>query len=116
MALCASPACLAIWLAAAGVAVAVNATGVNAPALADNPFAPALVPSVQLPTVAMPPAVVTGEAPVRLPPPEVTVKVTVTPATGFPNWSLTITDGAVATAVFTAAGRSEERRVGKEGR
>src|SRR5512134_240291 len=46
---------------------------------------------------------VAGDAGLMLPPPPVTVNVTETPATGLSNWSRTITDGAVVTAVFTVA-------------
>jgi hypothetical protein len=55
-------------------------------------------PSVQLPTVAIPLALVVAVPPVTLPPPPVTVKVTVTPLIGLFNASFTITLGAVATA------------------
>jgi len=41
-------------------------------------LAPAVVPSVQLPTVAMPEALVVAEAPVMEPPPEATANVTTT--------------------------------------
>ena len=60
-------------------------------------------PSVQLPTVAIPPADVVGVAVVTLPFPPPMVKVTVTPGTGLLNWSRTSTLGAVATAAPTAA-------------
>ena len=66
-------------------------------------LAPAVVPSVQLPTVAMPEALVVAEAPVTEPPPAVAAKVTVTPGQTLLRESLTITLGAVATAVPTVA-------------
>jgi hypothetical protein len=62
-------------------------------------LAPALAPSFQLPTVAMPPAFVVGVRPVVEPPPLATAKVTLTPETGLLLTSVTRTLGAVATAV-----------------
>ena len=64
---------------------------------------PAVVPRVQLPTVAMPEVLVVAEPPVREPPPVAISKVTLTLATGLPNWSFTMTLGAVETAVPTVA-------------
>ena len=58
---------------------------------------PALAPSVQLPTVAMPCAFVVCVAPVTEPPPVPTANVTRTPATGTLFASFTITLGGVAT-------------------
>ena len=58
---------------------------------------PALAPSVQLPTVAMPCAFVVCVAPVTEPPPVPTANVTMTPATGTLFASFTITLGGVAT-------------------
>src|SRR2546422_49110 len=95
---------------AAAVAVKVTGLPFNPGAVAVNVFAPAAVPSVQLPTVAMPPALVVRLAPVMLPPPDATATVTLpfpgatpnvtpTPGTGFPAASLTLTDGAMGTAV-----------------
>ena len=52
--------------------------------LAVRVLAPTVVPSVQLPTVAMPEASVVAGEPVTEPPPEATVKVTLTPGTGLP--------------------------------
>ncbi len=66
-------------------------------------LAPAVVPRVQLPTVAMPEALVVAEAPVTEPPPAVAAKVTVTPGQTLLCESLTITLGAVATAEPTVA-------------
>jgi len=51
-------------------------------AVALRVFGPAALPSVQLPTAAIPAASVLGVAPVRLPPPDATANVTGTPATG----------------------------------
>ena len=66
-------------------------------------FVPAVVPSVQLPTVAIPEAFVVCVPPVRLPPPVATAKVTETTGTGLLFASRTITDGGVATAVPAVA-------------
>jgi hypothetical protein len=61
-------------------------------------FEPAVVPSVQPPTVATPALFVVCVPPVTEPPPLATAKVTVTPLTGFPFASFTVTAGAVLTA------------------
>ena len=61
------------------------------------------MPSVQLPTVAMPLALVVVERPVALPPPLATAKVTFTPVIELPPASFTITLGAVVTAVPAVA-------------
>lgn len=91
---------LLIVISAAGPAipVAVKVTGVSAPADADSVFAPAVVPSVHDPIVAMPLALVVAEAPVTLPFPVATANVTVVPAIGLLFESVTFTDGAVVTA------------------
>src|SRR4051794_11581462 len=68
---------------------------------AEQPAPPA--PNVQLPTVAMPLPLVTAESVVPLPPPPVTLKVTVTPDTTFPNESVAFTLGAVLTCAPDAA-------------
>src|SRR5258708_3894252 len=73
---------------------------VSEPEGAVSVFAPAVVPSGQLPTVATPPAFVVVLRPVAEPPPEATANVTEVPATGLPYVSVTLTDGAV-TFVFT---------------
>src|SRR5712692_5122434 len=86
--------------------VAVKDTGlpVRPPAVAVNVFVPAVGPSVQDVTAAMPLAlVVTAVVGLTVPPPPVTAKVTATPATGLPLASFTITDGGTATAVPTVA-------------
>ena len=88
---------------AAPVAVKVTGEPVSPGLVAVRVLAPAVVPSVQLPTVAMPEALVVAAAPVREPPPEATAKVTATPGTGAPRASVTSTLGGVVTAVPTAA-------------
>src|SRR5207248_2276066 len=67
--------------------------------VAVNVFEPAVVLSVQLPTVATPLALVVWLPPVIVPFPGGTANVTPTPATGFPFASFTTTDGGVPTAV-----------------
>src|SRR5436309_6857536 len=88
-------------LGAPAVPLAVNVIGLpfTPGAVAVSVFSPAPVPSVQLPTVAMPPASVVWLAPVMLPLPGVTAKVTATPGTGLPLASFTSTEGAICTAV-----------------
>src|SRR5207237_486853 len=88
-------------LGAPAVPVAVKVIGLpfTPGAVAVSVFWPAAVPSVQVPTVAMPPASVVWLAPVMLPFPAVTAKVTATPGTGLPLASFTITEGAICTAV-----------------
>ncbi len=66
-------------------------------------FAPAVAPSIHLPTVATPEALVTAVAPVREPPPAVIANVTLAPATGWFHASVTRTLGATATAVPAVA-------------
>src|SRR5437879_5880836 len=92
-------------LGAPAVPVAVNVIGLpfTPGAVAVSVFWPATVPSVQLPTAAMPLALVVWLAPVMLPLPGPTANVTETPCTGLPFASFTITAGAVATALFTVA-------------
>jgi hypothetical protein len=94
------------WLAfgAPAVPVAVKVTGLPPSPLevAVNVFVPAVVPSVHDVTAAMPlPLVVTGVVGLTVLPPDATANVTATPATGLLNWSRTITEGGVATAVPT---------------
>src|SRR2546423_13593800 len=72
-------------------------------AVAVSVFAPAVWPSFQLATVATPLPLVVALVPVAEPPPEATAKVMATPETGFPYWSLTRTDGAVARLWSTTA-------------
>src|SRR5207302_3235315 len=90
-------------LGAPAVPVAVNVIGLpfTPGAVAVRVFWPAAVPSVQLPTAAMPLALVVWLAPVMLPLPKPTANVTDTPGTGLPSASFTITAGGVATAVYT---------------
>ena len=91
----------ATWVAGPAVPRAVNVTGepVSDPLVAARVFMPAVVPSIQLPAVAIPsPPVVTDE-PVTEPPPDITAKVTGTPLTGLLYASSTNTLGNVYTAV-----------------
>ena len=71
--------------------------------VAVNVLDPAVGPKVQLPTVAIPLALVVVESPVPDPPPVATANVTLTPETGLLLASFTITLGAVETAVPTVA-------------
>src|SRR5439155_7587115 len=99
------PALTAIDVAAPAMAVAVNVTGLpfTPVDVAVRVLVPAALPSVQLPTLAIPLAFVVWAAPVMPPCPDAIAKVTAAPPTGLPNWSFTITAGGVATAVFTVA-------------
>jgi hypothetical protein len=92
-------------LGASAVPVARNRTGLplRPVDVASNVSGPATVPRIQLPTTAIPLALVVWLAPVTLPLCADEAKVTATPATGFPFASFTITDGAGLTAVFTVA-------------
>ncbi len=105
VALWALPPLITICVAAPTRPVAVKVTGLPARPVevAVSVLAPAVWPSVQLPAVAMPLLPVVAAPPVTLPPPLATAKVTLTLWTGLLNWSRTITDGAVVTAVFTVA-------------
>lgn len=69
--------------AAPDEAVAVKVTGVSDPTVAVIVLGPAVGPSVQLPTVALPEAFVVTPASVTDPPPAVTANVTITPAIAF---------------------------------
>jgi hypothetical protein len=96
----------AICIAVPAVPVAVKFTElpVSPAAVAVSVFGPAVPPSVHDVTAAIPLAlVVTAVAGFTVPPPEVTANVTLAPGTGLLNWSRTITDGFVGTAVFTVA-------------
>jgi len=75
-----------IWVAVPAVPVALKVRGepVRLPLVAVRVLEPAVVPRVQLPTVAMPEALVVAEPPVSEPPPEPIAKVTPTPATTLP--------------------------------
>src|SRR6185503_11097222 len=81
--------------------VAVNVAGVTPETVAVRVFVPDVVPRVQLPTVARPEASVVCDAPVMLPPPDVTAKVTGTPLSGLATASVTRTRGAVGTETPT---------------
>src|SRR5439155_7946909 len=100
------PPLSAIELAAPVVPVAVKVTGlpVSVPEVAVSVFGPAVVPSVHEVTAAIPLApVVTGVVGVTEPPPDATANVTLTPPTGLPCASRTITEGATGTAVPAVA-------------
>ena len=94
------PVFRAICVAAPTVPVAVNVTGEpdSVPLVAVIVLEPTVVPSVQLPTAAMPLAFVVADKSVPEPPPVATANVTETPETAFPFTSLTMTLGAVPTA------------------
>ena len=94
------PPFTATCVAAPTVPVAVNVTGEPArlPLVAVNVLDPTVVPSVQLPTAAMPLVFVVTDALVTEPPPDVTANVTETPETGLPFASVICTLGAVAIA------------------
>ena len=81
------------------VAVKVIGLPVNPVAVALSVFTPVAVPSIQLPTAAIPLLPVLGVAPVTLPPPDATANVTLTPDTAFPFASVTFTEGLVLTAL-----------------
>src|SRR5438309_1581164 len=61
------------------------------------------LPTVQLPTVAMPLVFVVGLAPVTLPPPDSAANATAAPETRLLYWSRTCTAGRTATGVLCAA-------------
>ena len=100
-----SPAFRAIRTGLPTIPVAVKVIGapLRPTAIAISVLVPAAVPSVQLPTEARPSTPVTSVSPVMLPTPDVTAKMTVTPETGWPLPSVTITVGAVATIAPTTA-------------
>jgi hypothetical protein len=100
------PALMAIELAAPAAPVAVNVIGlpVSPVAVAVSVFGPAVGPSVQDVTAAIPLVpVVTGVVGTTVPPPETTAKVTATPLTGLPFTSCTITEGSIGSAVPAVA-------------
>jgi len=66
--------------------------------VATSALAPTAAPSVQPPTVATPLASLIASGPVTEPPPAVTAKLTVTPATPLPKASVTFTAGRVLAA------------------
>jgi hypothetical protein len=94
------PAEMLIAVTGGTAAVAVKTTGLPASPVdvAASVFAPTDDPSVHEPTVATPSAFVVAAPPWTVPPPAVGAKVTLTPPTGMFSGSVTITDGAVATA------------------
>ena len=92
-----SAICVAALVSA--VAAIISGEPPSVPLVAVIVLAPTSAPSVQDPTVAMPLAFVTCVAPVMVPPPEATAKLTVTPATGMLFTSRTITLGGTASAV-----------------
>jgi hypothetical protein len=86
------------------VAVAVKVTGLKPGAVACSVSVLAAVPNVQEFAAAIPFAsVVTAVAGSTVPLSPPVANVTATPATGLANWSRTITDGGVVTAVPTVA-------------
>ena len=97
---------MANCVAAPAVPVAAKVMGepLRLPLVAVTVFAPAVVPKVQTGLVATPVLSVLA-APLEAiePPPLATANVTDTPLTALPFASVTVTDGAVATAVFTVA-------------
>ena len=104
------PALTAIWVAAPVVAVAVKVSGlpVRPPDVAVTVLllVPAVVPSTHELSAATPELLVTTVAPLGElmdPPPEATANVTLTPDLGLLLASVTNTEGAVVTAVPTAA-------------
>lgn len=94
--------------AVAAVPVAVNIWGdpVDSDTLVGvtvREFVPVVVPKTQLPTIAIPLAFVVAGEPVTEPLPLAGVNVILTPLTGLPFASFTMTLGAMATAVPTVA-------------
>ena len=97
---------IANCVAAPAVPVAVKVMGepLRLPLVALSVLAPAVVPKVQAGLVAIPAlSVVTAVVEANEPPPVATAKVTDTPLTALPCASVTLTDGAVVTAVATVA-------------
>lgn len=83
----------------AASAVAVNVIGEpdSPAAVAVSVLVPAVEPSVQLPTLAIPDVFVLWVSPEMEPPPEATAKMTSTSLTGSAKASVTWTEGWVAT-------------------
>ena len=94
---------MVVALPAVPVAVKVAGLPVNPVNVALSVFVPAVVPSVQLPTVATPLLPELGVAPVTDPPPLATANVTVTPATTLAFASVTFPDGATGNDVPAVA-------------
>jgi hypothetical protein len=80
------------------VAVKVSGDPVSPDAVAVMVFAPAVLPRVHEPTVAIPEEFELAVREVPDPPPLATAKVIERPDTRFPPESVTTTDGAIATA------------------
>ena len=98
-----SPACLATLLAAPGLAVALKGTGIATPGLpADTLWVPETGPSVQV-VRAWPLTSVVADGVPTLPPPPLTEKVTVAPATACVVESFTCTTSGCASALPTVA-------------
>jgi hypothetical protein len=86
------------------VAVKVMGEPLRLPLVTVIVLAPAVAPKVQAGLIAIPAlSLVTALLEAIEPPPVATAKVTDTPLTALPCASVTWTDGAVATAVFTVA-------------
>jgi hypothetical protein len=83
--------------AVGALAVTVNVIDVRPVVVAMSVFVPGEAPSVQLPMVAMPDVFVVCVAPVAVPPPDATVKVTPAPKTGAPELDVTFTLGSADT-------------------
>jgi hypothetical protein len=93
-----------VVVAAIAVAVKVSGLPLRPVAVAVRLLIPTPEPRVQLFTVATPfEPVEMGVVGSTLPPPELTANVTLTPDTGFPLASETITAGSIGTAVPAAA-------------
>jgi hypothetical protein len=95
---------LALTVPVMAVAVKVTGLPVSVPEVAVSVFVPAVVPSVQLVTAAIPLLPVrTTVVGTTVPPPEATANVTLVPDTGLLNASRTITAGGIATVAPTVA-------------
>jgi hypothetical protein len=92
-------------LGAPAVPVALNVTGlpVSPGVVAVSVFVPAVVPSVQPPTVAIPSAPVVWLPPLIVPPPDATANVTATPETALALASVAFTAGLVLSVDATVA-------------
>ena len=95
------PATISIDHGSPATAVASMVTGGMPTTVATTVFGPAIRPSRQLITPAIPSLFVTAESPRRTPLPRSIAKSTGTPASGFPRASRTVTDGEGTTTVFT---------------
>src|SRR3954462_2766424 len=86
-----------------GVPVALKVTGLPAKPIvvAVSVLPPAVLPSLQVLSRAIPCGLVVWEGPVMLPPPVATAKVTPTLASAFPAASVTLTVGRAITFVAT---------------